>query len=144
MIKIFPLDFLGQGALLQPKDGRLHDLAIDFCAKQLTEEVNLSQFGKVFIAAETDNGTPVAVEGITGYAMRPDISLFRAISARATAKLHHRWHTFFADNGILGSDVFIHLSNKETPEQRCANWNNELMAALAIPADRFLVKVRAM
>src|ERR1051325_7820114 len=100
MIKVFPLDFLGQGALLQPKDSHLHDLAIDFCSREVAGDVNLSQFGKVFIAAETERDHPVKVEGITGYVMRPDISLFRAISARATAKLHHRWHSFFADNGI--------------------------------------------
>lgn len=145
MIKVFPLDFLGQGALLQPKDQNLHDLAIEFCAKEVTGEVNLSAFGKVFIAAEVDaKGKPGLIEGVTGYVMRPDISLYRALTARATAKLHHRWHTYFADNGILGQQILLHLSNKDTPDQRCANWNNELMAAQAIPADRFLVEVRAM
>lgn len=143
-IKIFPLDFLGQGALLQPKDQWLHDLTVDFCSREVAGDVNLALFAKVFVAAELDDSDkPTKVEGVTGYIMRPDISLYRAVTARATAKLHHRWHTFFADNGILGQEVFIHLSNKDTAEQRCNNWNNELMAAQAIPADRYLVKVRA-
>jgi len=130
--------------MITPKFPELHDLAVDFCQRELTEDVNLSQYSKVFIAAETENDRPVSVEGVTGYVMRPDISLFRAISARATAKLHHRWHTFFADSGILGQEVLLYLSSKETPEQRCASWEEQLKAAQAIPADRFLIKVRAM
>lgn len=143
-IKIFPLDFLGQGALLQPKDHQLHDLAVDFCAREVVGDVNLVKFAKVFISAEVDESErPINVEGVTGHIWRPDISLYRATTARATAKLHHRWHTYFADQGLLGEEVFIHLNSKDTPEQRCTNWNNELMAAQAIPADRYLVKVRA-
>ena len=138
MIKVFPLDFMGQGALLQPKDQKLHDMAVDFCTKELADEVNLSTYSKVFIAADEDH-----VEGITGYTMRPDISLYRTISARANAKLHHRWHTYFADNGILGYEVLLHISGKDSPEQRCVNWEQELKAAKAVPADRYLIKVRA-
>lgn len=145
MIKVFPLDFLGQGALLQPKNEKLHDMAIEYCNRELAAEVDLSKFAKVFVAAEVDeSGAPVKVTGITGYGMRPDISLFRATSDAATVKLHHRWHTFFADNGCLDEEVLIHLSGKDTPEQRCSKWDKELEAAKAIPADRYLVKVRAM
>lgn len=144
MIKIFPLDFLGQGALLQPKDQRLHDMAVDYLMREVTGDVNLASFNRVFIAAEVDeSGEPVKVEGVTGFCMRPDIALYRATSAAATAKLHHRWHTYFADNGLLGQEVFLHLSDKESPEQRCSNWNQEMMKAEAVPADRYLVKVRA-
>lgn len=144
MIKVFPLDFLGQGALLQPKDPWLHDLAVDYCARELASDVNLATFAKVFIAAEIDDsGKPMKVEGITGYGLRPDISLFRTTSDAATVKLHHRWHTFFADNGAIGEEVFIHISEKDTPEQRCANWDKELKAANAVPADRYLVRVEA-
>lgn len=143
MIKIFPLDFLGQGALIQPKDQNLHDMAVNYCSRELTEDVNLSQFAKVFIAAETKDETPVSVHGITGFVWRPDISLFRATCDAATVKLHRRWHSHFADNGLLGNNVLLHLSSKDTPEQRCANWNQELIAAHAVAADRYLVKVRA-
>lgn len=145
-LKVFPLDFFPPNeALIQPKNQSLHDLAVDFCLREVTGEINLTNFAKVYVAAEVDaQSRPIAVEGVTGYVMRPDICLYRALTARATAKLHHRWHSYFADNGILGHQVLIHLSSKETPEQRCANWNNELMAAQAIPADRFLVEVRAL
>lgn len=143
-IKVFPLDFLGQGALLQPKDQQLHDLAVDFCAREVVGDVNLSKFAKVFISAEIDDSErPVNVEGVTGFVWRPDISLYRAVTDRATSKLHHRWHTFFADQGLLGEEVFIHLNSKDTPEQRCASWQQQLEAAKAQVADRYLVRVRA-
>ena len=143
-IKVFPLDFLGQGALLQPKDQCLHDLAVDFCNREIVGDVNLARFAKVFISAEIDDSEkPVNVEGVTGHIWRPDISMFRATTDRATVKLHHRWHTYFADQGLLGEEVFIHLSSKDKPEQRCASWDQELKAAQARVADRYLVKVRA-
>lgn len=144
-MKIFPLDFFPpNGALIQPRDQALHDAAVDYCMKNVSGDVNLGLFQKVFVAAEFNEETETyTVEGVTGFIMRPDISLFRATSAAATAKLHHRWHTFFADNGILGQEVFIHLSEKEQPEQRCANWTQEMGKAEATPADRYLVKVRA-
>ena len=151
-IKVFPIDFLGKDALLQPKDAQLHDMALEFCRKELVqdENFNLARFNKAWVAAEVgDDGKPTEILGITGYVYRIDIPVFRALNAAATAKLHQRLHTFFADNGCLGTidgsveptEVFIHLSSKETPEQRCANWSEELMAAGAVPADRFIVKV---
>lgn len=144
-VKVFPLDFMtGDGAILVPKDQKLHDMAVDYCAREVNGDVNLSKFSKVFIAAEVDDsGQPMNVQGVTGYVLRPDIALYRSTSAAATAKLHHRWHTFFADNGIIGQEVFIHLNDKETPEQRCSKWHQELEAAQATPAHRFLVTVRA-
>lgn len=144
MIKVFPLDFVEQGGIATPKNQWLHDLAVDFCNRELKDEVTLFRFSKVYVAAEVDDsGNPMRVEGITAYSMRPDISLFRATSDAATVKLHHRWHTYFADNGCLGESVLLHLSEKDSPEQRCANWDNELKAAEAEPAYRYLVKVRA-
>lgn len=141
-VKIFPLDFMGQGALLQPKNQQLHDLIVDFCAREVIGDVNLAEFAKVFAAAEVDDADrPINIEGVTGYVLRPDIALFRAVSARATSKLHHRWHTFFADSGIIGHQVFLHLNSKERPEQRCTNWEEELKAAKAELADRYLVTV---
>lgn len=141
-LKVLPLDFLGQGALLQPKDPWLHDLAVDYCARELKDEVNLSQFNKVWVTAELDDsGKPMKIHGICGYVMRVDISMFRATHPGATAKMHHRLHQYFADQGILGHDVFIYLNEKETDEQRCANWKWEMEAAGAVPADRYKVVV---
>ena len=153
-VKVFPIDFLGQGAFLQPKDAQLHDMALEFCRKELQDgdKVNLSKLNKVWVAAETDeNGVPLEIIGISGWCYRIDIPVFRALNSAATAKLHQRLHTYFADNGCTGTmdgnveatEVFIHLSSKETPEQRCANWDQELVAAAAVPADRYLVKVAA-
>ena len=152
-VKVFPIDFIGQGALLQPKDEQLHAMALDFCKRELVGgEVNLSKFNRVWVAAEVDEGgKPIEILGITGWVYRVDIPVFRALNSAATAKLHQRLHTYFADQGCLGTmdgsvettEVFIHLSSKETPEQRCANWSEELAAAGAVPADRFIVKVAA-
>lgn len=147
MIKVFPIDFLGRDAMLQPKNPELFNLAVEFCKKELLPQedglpLNLAHFEKVWVAAEVDeSGKPVSVCGITGWRYKPDIPLFRTINAAATTKLHHRLHNYFADNGCIGAEVFIHISGKESPEQRCANWENELLAAGAKPADRLSVIV---
>jgi hypothetical protein len=51
MIDVIPLDFLGQGALLEPVDRRLHDLAVDYCKRELRggDKLNLTQFAKVWV-----------------------------------------------------------------------------------------------
>ncbi len=73
-----------------------------------------------------------------------DIPLFRATSNEATVKLHRRLHSHLADKGYLGQEVFIHLSSKELPEQRCAGYDLAIQEAKLVPADRFLVKVRSV
>lgn len=136
-VKVIPIDFFPpNGALIQPKDQLLHDKAVVFCRNEVNGDVDFSKLAKVWVAVDGDE-----VIGIAGYVMKVDIPLFRATNAAGTAKLHQRLHTFFADNGLLGHEVFIHLSSKETPEQRCANWSGELEAANAVPADRYAVTV---
>ena len=144
-IKIVPLDFMGQGALLQPRDQHLHDLVVEYCQQNIVggADLNLSTLAKVFVAVELDEDDIVTkVHGVTGIISRPDIPVFRATCAAATTKLHQRCHSYLADNGYLGQEVFIHLSNKELPEQRCAGYETEVEAAKLVPADRYLVKVR--
>jgi hypothetical protein len=140
-IKIVPLDFMGQGACLQPVNQKLHDLTVAYCREELQngEQLNLSLLNKVFVAVELDeHEAPVKVHGISGVQMRVDIPLFRATHSLATTKLHQRLHSYLADQGILGQEVFIHLSSKELPEQRCEGWEAEVEAAQLTPADRLL------
>jgi len=40
-IQVFPIDFMGQWPLLEPKDQELHDLAIKYCEKELAEPLNI-------------------------------------------------------------------------------------------------------
>lgn len=145
LVKVLPLDFLGQGACLQPKDQALHDLVVEYCCQQLVggDQLNLSLLSKVFVAVELDElDRPVKVHGLAGIQQKPDIPVFRATCAAATAKLHQRCHSYLADCGFLGQEVFIHLSSKERPDQRCEGFEQEVEAARLVPADRYLVVVR--
>lgn len=147
MITVFPLHFLGQGACLQPENLKLHDLAVDYVNRELINghEVNLSRLDQVFVAVEADkNDVPQVVHGITGANRRIDIPLFRSTHWEATTKLRNRLHAHLADKGYLGQEVFIHLSSKETPEQKCAGFDLEVATAGLVPADRYLVMVRSV
>ena len=145
-IQVIPLDFLGQGALLEPADRKLHDLAVDYCCRELQngEQINLAKFSKVWVAVEVEDGQYVQVVGITGYVWRIDLPIFRVSGAnavRATKMLADRLHSFFQDQGARGQELFIHISGKERPEQRCEKWQESLAAEGATPADRFAITI---
>jgi len=145
-IEVLPIDFLGQGALLEPADKKLHDLTVDYCARELENgrELNLSKFTKVWAVVEMEGADYIDVIGVSGFAWRIDIPTFRVTGERvdySTRKLIDRMRAYFQDNGLRGADIFLHISSKERPEQRCEKWEQSLAKVGAIPADRFTVKV---
>jgi hypothetical protein len=144
MMRVIPIDFLGQGAMLEPRDVKLHDLAVEYCRKELQggDELDLTKFNKVWVAVETDGESYVQVHGLTGWINRIDIPVFRATSEEAVNALAERINTFCSDNGCRGQEIFIHISKREKPEQRCPAWKETLTAWDAKSADRVLVKVR--
>lgn len=140
-VEVIPLDFMGQGALLEPADQKLHDLAVDYCARELQggKDLNLARFNKVWVALADGE-----VIGITGFVWRIDLPIFRVSgdnAARATKMLTDRVRSYFQDQGCRGQELFLHISGKETPEQRCPKWEESLAAAPAVPADRYSVKI---
>jgi len=149
-IDAFPIDFMGTPPLYEPRDRALFDAAIEYCSRELTETPDFVRLNKVWVAI----GNPVFADGkfvsgeicgITGYVLKPDIPVFRVSgdnAARATKMLTDRYHAYFADQGWRGSEVFIHISSKERPEQRCSRWTESLKATNAVPAERFAVTVR--
>lgn len=149
-IDVFPLDFLGQPPLYEPKDRGLFDAAQEYSKRELAEQFDFVRLNKVWVAVGNPvfkNGQYVSGEicGITGYALKPDIPVFRVSgenAARATKMLTDRYHSHFADLGWRGCEVFLHISNKERPEQRCSRWAESLVATGATPADRYSVTVR--
>jgi hypothetical protein len=145
-LNVIPLDFLGQGALLEPADRKLHDMAVDYCARELQggKDLNLAKFTKAWVAVEMDGQEYKQIVGITGWVWRIDVPIFRVSgdrSDRTTRLLAGRLHSYFQDNGARGTELFIHISSKERPEQRCDKWQESLAFESAVPADRFSVKI---
>jgi len=144
MIRVFPLDFLaGPGAMFTPKDKELHDMTVDFCRQEIKDDVNLSDFAKVWVAAEEDkNHQPVKVLGVFAYVLVPDVPLCRATDPNALRALANRYNDFLADNGARGKQTFVHIARGERPEQKCPGWADTLKDWGAKLADRVAVKVR--
>lgn len=145
-IAVLPIDFLGQGALLEPADVKLHDMAVEYCARELHNgsELNLAKFAKCWVAVEMEGEEYKEIVGITGYVMRIDLPVFRVTGNkpdRTTSMLAGRLHSFFQDMGCRGSELFLHISSKERPEQRCEKWKESLAIEGATPADRFSVRI---
>jgi hypothetical protein len=138
MIRIFPLDFLaGPGAMFTPSDPKLHDQAVEFCRKELTREVNLTELAKVWVAKDSET-----VVGIFGYVLKPDVPLMRATSVEALRMMANRYNDYLADMGARGKETFIYVSRKEKPECKCPGWAEVLKEWDAELADRVTVKVR--
>lgn len=145
-IAVLPLDFLGQGALLEPVDRKLHDMAVDYCSRELQggSELNLAKFNKAWVAVSMEGDEYVEILGITGFVWRIDLPVFRVTGTRAdrtTRLLAERLHCYFQDQGARGTELFLHISSRETPEQRCEKWQESLAIEGAVPADRFLVRI---
>lgn len=138
MIRVLPLDFMGQGALLEPIDRKLHDAAVEYCRTNLAngENVNLSKFSKVWIGLKDES-----VLGVAGYVLRPDVPLLRATDADVLRALGRRLNDFFSDQGCRGQDAFLYIGN-EKPEQRCPEWRQVLKEFGARSGQRFLVEVK--
>lgn len=129
-----------------PFDSASEDLKLaahDFCYRELTlpegETVwNLNDRLKAWI--EVEDGT---VTGVASIIRRIDIVDYRCTTARGNAKMNQRIHSYLADQGIMGQDVFIQFSSGD-PSKMCENWQEEMKAAGTRPANRYIVRVKAI
>lgn len=123
--------------MLTPTDPDLHDRAVDFCRRELAEQITLTDLSKVWIAASDKE-----VQGILGYVLKPDVPVLRATTAEALRALANRYNDYLADMGARGKETFIHVSRNEKPEQKCPQWAQVLREWDAKLADRVTVRVR--
>lgn len=138
MISIRPIDFLGQGALLEPAHPEIHDAAYEFIRHNLRdwEKVDFSKFAKVWVGYRDDE-----VKGVMGYVLRPDVPLMRVIDPDVLRAMSRRFNDFLADNGWRNGETFIYIGN-ESPEQRCPEWRQVLKEFGARSGRRVLVEVK--
>lgn len=138
MISVIPLDFLGQGALLEPADRKLHDMAVDYCNRELAKgrELDFSKFSKVWVGLKD-----AEVFGVSGYVLKPDVPLLRATNPDVLRALCHRMNDFFSDNGARGKEAFVYIGD-EQPSQRCPEWRRVLREFGAKSARRVAIEVK--
>jgi hypothetical protein len=138
-IVVLPIDFLGQGALLEPADQKLHDMAVEYVSRELEhgKDLNLSKFNKVWVGMKDGD-----IVGVSGFVYKLDIPVLRATDAETLRFLAQRMNDYFADNGCRNHEVLIHISKRERPEQRCPEWAEVMKEWGAQSADRFSFKVR--
>jgi hypothetical protein len=137
-IEIAPLDFLGQGALLEPVDKPLHDAAYAYCLRELKDgaSLNFAQFSKVWVGLKDG-----IVQGVTGYVLKPDVPLFRATDVDVLRAMGQRLNSYFADNGARGREVLMYIGN-ERAEQRCPGWRAALKEFGAKSGRRVVFEVK--
>lgn len=137
MIKVLPLDFIVSGALAEPVDRPLHDLAVEYCARELKGgTVDFSKFSKIWVGLNDDN-----VLGIAGYVLRPDVPLLRATDSLVLRAMGRRLNDYFADNGAIGKEAFLYVGN-EPRESRCPEWRDVLKEFGAKSARRVVIEVK--
>ncbi len=146
MIQILPIDFMGVAPLLEPVDRKLHDMTVEYCSRELKggEDLNLAKFNKVWVIVEMEGEEYKEILGISAFVWRIDLPIFRVTGKRVdytTQMMIDRIRTYFTDNGARGTELLLHISSKETPEQKCEHWEESLAKAPAVPADRYSVKI---
>jgi hypothetical protein len=143
ILRAIALDFHRQMGYVLPVDPDLHKLAIKFAEKELAQIPNYSEFARVWLACEMDgNDKPVSVHGALGYCMRPDFTMARFLNRNALVSLYRRANDFLADNGCRGAEGLVYVNPDEAPEQKCPEQQESLKALGAIPANRWLIKIR--
>lgn len=119
----------------------LRDAAHEFCKKEMAlpdgeTEWNLATRLKAWIELTDGN-----VTGVASIINRIDIVDYRSTTAKGNCKLNQRIHSYLADQGLLGQDVFIQFSSGD-PSKMCANWEKEMERAGAKPANRYIIRVK--
>jgi hypothetical protein len=143
---VVPLDFRNSPNGIVPVDGHLYTLVMEYCKTALAEQPKIDELNKTWAVVEYKGENIVSVNGLAAWGGDvPDIPIFRVTgdnAKRATKMLYDRINSFFADRGARGRQVFIWISEKETPEQRCEAWESSLKDVGAVPAQRFAVTVK--
>jgi hypothetical protein len=137
MTEVTPWELKWQGNILFPVDDRVHAAATKFCEENLASKLDPRQFSRLWIAQRGGR-----VLGVTGIRPAQDIACFRSIDKPASYAMAERLNAYFSDNGLLGHDVFLFLSDQEKPEQRCPNRDEVLAVWNGRPAERYIVRCR--
>ncbi len=120
-----------------PWDNETHEPAARFCRDILGAEFDRSLLQQAWLAREGER-----VLGVAAIQARWDIPVFRSIDPKATFKMAERMNSYFADRGVRGQDVFLFLSQSESPEQQCPARDRILEKMAARPAGRYVMTVR--
>lgn len=138
MIEIIPIDFLGQGAMLEPADRALHDEAMDFARRELKdwEKLALAQFNRCWLGRKDGEA-----KGLMGYGLKPDVPLFRATDFEVLQAMGQRLNGYFADNGARGREVLLYIGN-EPKEARCPEWRQAIKDFGGQSARRIVFEVK--
>jgi hypothetical protein len=119
---------------------------VEYCKTALAEQPKIDELAKTWAVVEYEGEKIVSVTGLAAWGGDvPDLPIFRVTgenAKRATKMLYDRINSFFADRGARGRQVFLYISNSETPEQRCEAWEASLEDVGAVPAQRFAVTIR--
>jgi hypothetical protein len=96
------------------------------------------------VACEVNgDGKPVRALGVLCMVLRPDFPVCRFTDNAAVAKLVQRANDFLHDTyGARGCEVLVHISSRETPEQRCPDADEWMRLYGLKPADRWAFTVR--
>lgn len=120
-----------------PWDKEVHEQATRFCRGVLVAEFNRTLLHQAWVAREGER-----ILGVTGIQSRWDIQVFRSIHPKATFKIAERMNSYFADYGFRGQDVFLFLSQSESPEQQCPAREQILEKMGARPALRYVMTIQ--
>lgn len=146
-IELFPIDFQNAGTFLVPTDDALHAMAVEYAKAQLKEKPDFMKLRKAWLVCKVDaDNKPIEAVGMVGFSLRPDVHILRAHDGATATKVYRkvfdRLNGFFADQGLTGEEVLIHVDITAPMDELCPNWAQAIQSYGAKPANRFTIKVR--
>jgi hypothetical protein len=140
-LRAVPIDFESKNGVIVYNDAAIGEATRQFCLDELVDRPDISQYERSWLVVEEEAGRLVRPLAIGGYRVVFDIPLLRSIDKRATVVLANRISAHLSDKGFRGKDIMLHISDSETPEQRCPEYENTLKVFGARPAERYVVKI---
>jgi hypothetical protein len=140
MIDVQPL-FFKDG---KPLNDRLFNLAMEFCDREFGQNsVRLSDYTTVWVAVKGEPGEIPECVGVQGLRYHLDLGLHHVKSTSkghdcgVSAKLIHRLNDFLHDRGYCGLDLMVFCE-----QDNLGNWKKFFESMGAVPAQRFLMRVK--
>lgn len=140
-IRTLSLDFLRQGAAAFPKDPELHKLVVAYCERELSKPIVLADYAKVLVSCWFEDDKIVKIDSIACIVNAVDVPVIRFTSKEAGDSLMERMRAYLEDMGLRGSQIFIHIADREPKDARCPMWRKFLKKWKATKASRWSATV---
>lgn len=133
--------FNAEGDPLNPE---LHQAAVEFCARELADKIDLKAYRNVWaVCREDKDGKLVEITGIGCGMFRYEIAVLRFLDSKSGHALTTRFNEMLCDGGVpKDTEILVFADANEAAERRCKAADEWISSWKAEPSRRLMVRVR--